>query len=237
MNDFTNDILGKALYDYYNGEQNQKVIVHCNVAEDENLPVEYFFRDYNQMPEVEKIALNECMGKVLDAGAGSGCHALYLQEKKIDVTAIEISKYCIDIMQKRGIEKVILKDIFEIKNQKYDTILMLMNGIGMVKTIDGLKIFLEQIKISLNKGGSLIINSSDLQYLFTDSEGARYFNLLQYYGEIIYQLEYKSTVGKEFEWLYIDYVTLSDIATSLDFNCEILYEDNNFNYLAKISLN
>lgn len=234
---FEKDPFGAAFFDYLTDGTAEPIFVKCSVAEDENLDPAYFFRDFSQMPETEKKALTMSTGNILDAGAGSGSHSLWLQEKKMSVDAIDISPGAIQIMKQRGVANAILKDIFLLKEKKYDTILMLMNGIGMVKNIEGLELFLERIKKLLAPKGKILLDSSDLRYLFTEEDGSMWVDLnAPYYGEVEYQLSYKQIHGEPFQWLYIDFSTLDHYAQLHGFVCEHIYEDEHFNYLAALSL-
>ena len=146
MEEEFDDIFGIAFHDYINGETDGEIIVSTNVGDDDVMPVKYFFRNYNELPEMEQIALSHCSGKILDVGAGSGCHSIILQEKQFDVYAIDTSEGAVKIMQKCGVQNVRLIDFFNIENEKYDTLLLLMDSIGLVKTINELSGFFQKAK-------------------------------------------------------------------------------------------
>lgn len=229
------DPFEKAFYDYLEGRESAKVVVHINKGEADDIPISYFFRKYDEMPELEQKALSMCTGKILDIGAGSGIHSLYLQEKGMDITALDIKPGFVDVMNKRGINNTICSDIFDYKSGKFDTLLMLMNGIGFTKNFDGLSTFLQQAKKILNKGGQLLLDSSDLMYLYEEEDGSYSINLNEkYYGEVIYKVEYLGLVGEPFNWMYIDYGNLASIAEEEGFHCEMIFEDNHYNYLARL---
>jgi len=229
------DPFEKAFYDYLDGDNSATIVVNINKGEADDIPISYFFRTYKDMPELEKIALNLCMGSILDIGAGSGSHSLYLQDKGLDITALDIKKGFVDIMKKRGVKKIIQSDIFDFKGHKFDTLLMLMNGIGFTKNFDGLSVFLKSAKELLHSGGQLILDSSDLMYLYEEEDGFYAINLnMEYYGEVLYQIEYMGVKGKPFNWLYIDFDNLSQIAEQNGFKCEKVFEDNHYNYLARL---
>lgn len=224
-----------AFYDYLNGNSSAKIIVHCNKGDDEVIPVSYFFRKYDEMPELEKIALSLCSGSILDIGAGSGSHSLYLQDKGYGVTALDIRQGFVDIMQKRGLKNVIHSNIFEYKGHKFDTVLMLMNGIGFTKNFDGLSVFLNSSKELLNTGGQIILDSSDLLYLYKEDDGSITINLNEgYYGEVEYIIEYMGNKGEPFNWLYVDFDNLSLYAEQAGFRCDLIFEDDHYNYLARL---
>jgi SAM-dependent methyltransferase len=233
-----NDPIGQAIWDYANGIREDSIVVNSEIAEDDVLLPSYFFREYDQMPIQEQKALSLCNGRILDVGAGAGAHALWLQEKGYDVDALEISKLSCDTMTKRGVKNVILQDIWEYKDQKYDTILMLMNGAGLARTLPGLSTLLNHLKTLLNPKGKILIDSSDLLYLFEDENGETWFDLAadNYYGEIDYQLTYKTIVGLPFTWLFVDQETLSDCAQSIGFKvCEISKGDH-YDFLLELAL-
>jgi SAM-dependent methyltransferase len=196
------------------------------------MPVDIFFRTEADMPEMEIIAMGLCKGKTLDIGSGVGSHTLILQSKGFDVTALEISSKACEIMKHRGINKVINADILQYNAEKYDTILLLMNGIGLCGDILGLQYFLDYIKKLLLPSGQLIFDSSDIAYLYKPDE----FISSNYYGEICFQYEYQKIKGKWFKWLYVDFDTLNSIAEKAGWDCEMIYEDEMDQYLVRLIL-
>jgi precorrin-6B methylase 2 len=224
------DIYGQALLDQYRGKLKSKLWLYNSYGQPEDMPVDIFFRSEADMPEMEIIAMDLCRGKTLDIGAGVGSHALILQSKDIDVTALEISSKACEIMKHRGVKKVINTDILQYDSEKYDTILLLMNGIGLCGDIPGLVNFLDYIKKLLLPNGQLIFDSSDIAYLYKPDE----FISSKYYGEISYQYEYQKIKGNWFKWLYVDFDTLKAIANKGGWECEMIYEDDMDQYLVRL---
>jgi SAM-dependent methyltransferase len=223
------DVLGQAMVDYYSNKKVAKLWIHNKYGEKEEMPVNVYFRDKETMPDLELIALQNCNGKVLEIGAGAGSHALALQDKGLDITALELSAGAVEVMQQRGVQKVIQEDIFNYAGDRFDTLLLLMNGIGLTRTIEGLKRFLAQAKALLNPGGQLIFDSSDVAYLY-DS-----LPIEKYYGEIDYQYEYRKTKTDWFRWLYVDQEILVTIANEQGYRVELLTVDIYDQYLVKLT--
>lgn len=226
------DIYGQALLDFYNNQPEEKLWLHNNYGEPEEMPVEVFFRAEEEMPEAELLALQICRGKVLDIGAGAGSHALVLQQQGFDVTALELSPGTAVVMQKRGVKRVIRQDIYQYKTEKFDTLLLLMNGIGLTQNLAGLDRFLQHAKKLLLPGGQLLFDSSDITYLYEDLPLPKN----KYYGEISYHYEYKKQKGSWFNWLYIDPETLKIHAEKQGWKCALLYQDELDLYLAQLTI-
>ncbi|MFD2146906.1 class I SAM-dependent methyltransferase [Mucilaginibacter antarcticus] len=226
-----NDVLGRAIFDYHQSNTDTKLWINNKYGEPEEMPVATYFRSEDDMPDLEWMALEQCRGNVLDIGAGAGSHALLLQDWKIDVTALDISALCATVMQARGVAKAIQGDIFEFTQQKFDTLLMLMNGMGLAGTIEGLKELLQHLKTLLKPDGQLLFDTSDIAYLY---EG----NLPKqgYYGEIEYQYSYKNEKTEWFNWLYVDERTLQQIATEAGYRMEVLMDDEYGQYLTRLTL-
>jgi len=224
-----------AFFDYLDGNVDAELIAHNNKGEDEIMPVKYFFRTFDEMPELEKKALNICSGKILDIGAGSGCHSLFLQEAGNDVTALDIKPGFVEVMKKRGIKNTILSDIQKLKTGEYDTLLMLMNGIGFTQNFQGLERFFKQAKNLMSENGQIILDSSDLMYLYQEDDGSVRINLNEgYYGEVEYEVSYNGKKGEAFKWMFVDYSNLSLYAEKAGFQSELIFEDDHFNYLARL---
>src|SRR5690606_16891191 len=114
------DVYGAALFDFYKTGKTAPLILHNNYGEDEEMPVDLFFREEEEFPELEFIALSLCDGVVLDVGAGAGSHCLYLQNRGFEVTALEISKTACEIMKDRGVKQVVNANIFHYRKKKFD---------------------------------------------------------------------------------------------------------------------
>jgi len=226
------DVFGEALKDQFIKPPAETLWVHNSYDEPEEMPVDIYFRDENEMPELELKALEICRGKVLDVGAGVGSHALILQKRGYDITAIDISAAAVAIMKQRGLKNALEGNILSLNEGKYDTLLFMMNGIGLTGSIPGLKSFLKQVKQLLNPGGQLVFDSSDLSYLYQEVA----FPLNGYYGEVSFRYEYKSVKGNWFKWIYVDQQTLKTIATALGWDVAIVFEDDQDQYLARLTL-
>lgn len=224
------DIFGQALADHYYKKTSDILWLYNSYGEPEEMPVDVFFRTGEEMPELELLALEYCRGKILDTGAGAGSHTLLLQAGGEDVTALELNPTACSIMKERGINKIVNQDIFAYSGEKFDTLLLLMNGIGLCKTVAGLHHFLQHAATLLNDNGQIIFDSSDISYLYEDGG----FPSEAYFGEISYQYEYEGKRGPWFNWLYIDWHSLADIATDEGWTFRLLYEDGQDQYLASL---
>lgn len=227
------DVYGQALYDFHHKQFTEDLLLHTNEVETETMPVDLFFRDSSELPDQELIALALCDGKVLDVGAGAGCHSLYLQEVGMDVTALEISEKACEVMRLRGVKKIVQQDIFSYEDEQYDTLLFLMNGIGLAQSIEGVKDLFEHCKKILKPGGQLLFDSSDISYYYDESTAKP---VDRYYGEINFQYEYKGTKGQPFGWIYIDQKELIKIGNELGWVVQILDEDDHYQYLVRMEL-
>ena len=231
------DPMGQAIYRYFHYGDNTPIKVNTNITEGEDLPVSYLFRKYSEMPFLEKEALRLVKGKVLDVGAGSGAHSLYIQNNGFDVTSIDVSELSCEIMKEQGLKNVICNDIWTFEAEGYDTILFMMNGIGLVKSLEGLQVFLEYIKNFLHPKGQILFDSSDIKYMFHDDEGGLLVDINSvYYGELEYHLTYKHYNSVPFPWLFVDFDRLRNIAIKFGWNVELINEDDNFHYLVRLTL-
>ncbi len=235
------DPMGTALLDYLTGSHDENITVKSSITEDDVIPVNYLFRDFEEMPEMEQKALKLCKGKVLDIGAGSGSHSLYLQKNGIEVTGIDISENACRCCAKQGVKNIVNDDFFTFpSNQKYDTLLMMMNGIGFVGSVANLDIFFHKAKQLLTPGGQILLDSSDIKYMFEDEDEEIqeifYGEDEAYYGEVTYLMEYKDIIGEPFKWLFADPDLLKTKAEKFGFKFEKLIVGLNHDYLARLTL-
>lgn len=224
------DILGSAMESYFLRNDDTPVRVFINKNEEPEMFPSIFFRPYKNMLKYEKIALKESQGKVLDLGCGAGCHALYLQGKGYDVTAVEISKKSVKVAQKRGVVNVINEDWRNLSLKNFDTVLVLMNGMGLAESPAELKAMFRKLKSFLSKSGCVLIDSTDVTYAKAD------WPMLdtEYFGKVQFELKYK---GKTqcFPWLFVDFETAVQTAKSVKLNVEVLERARNGHFLLKLS--
>ena len=231
------DPMGRAIFDYYSTKKTGKLRVLSSMFYEDEIPVPTLFRTFAEMPIQEQKAIELCRGKVLDVGAGSGCHSIVIKERGLEPIAIDISELSVEVMRDRGIDARNINFFDETFTEKFDTILFAMNGIGIVGKIERLPDFFRSIKRLLAPGGQVLLDSSDIKYIFMDEDGSMDIDLAAgYYGEIDYKMRYKNITGEPFDWLYIDFDTLSMYAEEHGFNCEKCIDGEHYDYLARITL-
>lgn len=233
----SNDPIGKAISDYQSGTYDDSIIVESDLCDDDVIPVDYLFRSYDEMPELEQIALNRCRGKILDIGAAAGPHSSWLLSKSYDVLALDSSAGAVEYLKKQNI-KAEQGSIQQWEStEKFDTILLLMNGIGMAGKLSSLKSFLLKLRKNLTAEGQILCDSSDISYLFEEEDGSIWVNLNQdYHGEMQFRMSYKNEITDWFSWLYLDFDQLSAHAADAGLTCDKLADDGNNAYLARLTI-
>ena len=231
-----NDPMGAAIRDYQSKGKASRLRVLSSMFDEDEMPVAHLFRTFNQMPRLEQKALSMAKGRVLDIGAGAGCHALALQERGLEVKAIDISLLSCEVMKERGVKDAECVNLFDPQLQgKYDTLLLLMNGTGIAGKLNRLPMLLNRLKELLAEGGQILIDSSDLKYIYENEDGSMDIDLnAPYYGEVDYQMQYKNVKGEPFDWLYTDPMLLASISKQCGLNCEIVEEGENYDFLARL---
>jgi SAM-dependent methyltransferase len=225
------DLPGLAIKNFYTKTSRGKLYVHDTFGPRVEMPISLYFRSEKQLPVLEKKALELCKGKVLDIGAGAGSHALILQNKNYDIAGLEISPAACEVMTQRGLKNVICGDIFKFDDGKFDSLLLLMNGIGLCGDLDGFRRFLRKAETLLNKDGVLIFDSSDIDYMYEEQE----LPTDKYYGEATCRYEYQKELTDWFKWLYLDQQTLENIAAEEGWKTQLIYQDENDQYLVQLS--
>ncbi|HEX8563530.1 MAG TPA: class I SAM-dependent methyltransferase [Flavobacterium sp.] len=231
------DLFGRAILDFQTNNRPQDLITETSISEADEMSVAYLFRPYDGMPKIEQKALDLAVGKVLDVGCGAGSHSLYLQnEKKLQVTAIDISPKAIEACLLRGVLDARVLDVMKLEDEKFDTILLMMNGAGMCGRLKNIPAFLQKLKSCLTAGGQILLDSSDIIYMFDDhDDGGKWIpSDHDYYGELTFNISYKGENEIPFDWMYIDYNTLQNAAAHNGLRCELVVEGEHYDYLAKL---
>lgn len=228
-----NDPIGQAIDDFFHKRELKKLMVFSDITDPDEIAVDYLFRSFNAMPEIEKAALNACQGHVLDVGAAAGSHSLWLKEQGLKTTSIDISEKAVSIIKSRGADRAYCVDFFDFFHpSKFDTLLFLMNGIGIVGYLDSLAEFFEKCEELLATNGQILLDSSDIKYMFDEEDE---LSDATYYGEVEYIMKYGDLTSDPFPWLFLDFERLKAIAANHGFICEKVVDGAHFDYLAKLT--
>ncbi len=234
MSAANNDPMGQAILDFATTNKNVDIIVRSEICDDDVIPSEYLFRSYDEMPRIEQIALQKCTGNILDVGAGAGIHAKHLIAQDKSVSCIDISPKAVEHLTNQGIKARQL-NFFDLENEAYDTLLMLMNGLGIAGRLANLELTLLKATSLLSEGGKILCDSSDIKYLYEDNEGGYWVDLnAGYYGDFKFQMSYKEHTSEWFEWLYVDLENLTSIAKKVGLSVNLLHEDDG-QYLVELT--
>lgn len=227
------------MYDFQTNNSPEDIITETSISEEDEMSVAYLFRSYNEMPKLEQKALQLSFGRILDVGCGAGSHSLSLQnDRNLIVTSIDISEKAIETCKLRGIKNPKVQNILDFQEEKFDTILLLMNGTGIFGKLENCNQYLSKLKSLLNPGGQILIDSSDIIYMFDeDEDGGKWIpSSNDYYGELTFTISYKGEKEESFDWLYLDYNTLQNAAIANGLKCELILEGEHYDYLAKLSI-
>ncbi len=231
------DVFGNALLDYQNRQYSEDIITYSSLDEEDTIPVPYLFRKIEEMPVIEQKALQLCKGHVLDIGCGAGSHSLYLHKNGFEVTALDNSKGAIETCVLRGIPTTVNSSVLDYKGQKFDTLLLLMNGIGLAGKLKNLNYFFSHLRSLLKANGQILLDSSDIIYMFKeDTDGGHWIpDTSAYYGEVEFTMQYKGEKSNPFYWIYLDYNTLQRSANANNLSCELIHEGEHYDYLARLT--
>ena len=231
------DLMGRAIWDYFYQENPEDLQTETSISELDDLPVSYLFRNYKEMNALEQKALDLSFGKVLDVGAGAGSHSLYLQNKRnLDVAALDISPKSIEICKSRGVKNAVCEDFLKFSNDKFDTILLLMNGTGIFQSLKNLDQYLQKLKNLISENGQILLDSTDILYMYDqDDDGGVLVPAIGYYGELDYYIHYKGESELPMKWLYLDFNTLKNSAIANGFKIQKIKQLDD-SYLAKLTV-
>ncbi len=234
---YPRDPHGRALRDFFAGDSAATIVVHSNLGEHEELPVAVFFRAPDDFFPFERAALERCRGRVLDVGAGTGVHSLYLQDHGFEVRAIDVLPEAVEIMRLAGVRGARLASIWDLEDEPFDTVLMMMNGIGILETLEGLDRFLADVPRLLKPGGQILLDSGPGVVVGESDEAAAVAveDASGYAGEAWIELEYKGERGPPFRELYCDSETLEEHAIAAGYQPEIVFRDEYGAYVARLT--
>lgn len=228
------DVFGSALLDYQLGRYTEDIVTSTSISVKDLLPLPYLFRNLKEMPVLEQEALSLCRGRILDVGCGAGSHSLELKKKGLEVISIDISEGAIKTCKLRGLDKAYVNDIHEMSGE-FDTILMLMNGSGLLGNLKTLENSLVHLKSILSPSGQVLIDSSDIKYMYQQQNGDYIMESSDnYYGELDFHIYYKGE-SQSFPWMYLDFGRLKKACIAVGLSCQMIKKGPHYDYLAKLS--
>ena len=232
------ELHGQAMLDYLNGEED----AHCVLRRDDGIaypPIyarQFFYPD--GLPELDRIAVELCSGRVLDIGAGAGSHSLAIQNRGLQVTSVDLSTKAVRVMSDRGCRDARVGDVFDSYTELFDTVFIILN-IGIVQNLPGLARFLDHLRTLMSDGGKLItdsidpLNSTDESYREYTEDKIRKGC---YPGERTLRFEYKDQVSDWFEWMHIDPETLEQYVEAAGYSMKRMGNDGK-RYLVEVRRN
>ena len=227
---------GDGLRAYHDGERDAQIVVHDDF-ERQAIPVRYFFRAPRDFPHLETKALSLARGRTLDVGAGTGCHALALQNRSLEVTAIDILPESVGIMRSRGVRDARQVSIYDFHDEPFETLLFMMNGLGIAETLSGMSRLLDHARRLLKPNGQILADSADLRPKWQSrglDRGALFLDDGRYVGELHVQLEFAGKKGPPFQHLYVDPDTLAACAHRAGWDSEMILQPDSPSFLARL---
>jgi SAM-dependent methyltransferase len=218
--------LGAALLAFHNGRHDAVLGIESDVFDSEDVAVRLYYRpDEDPLPDLDRRALDRCTGRVLDAGAGAGRHALDLQCRGLEVTALDVSTDAVRVMQDRGISDVRQGDIYTSDLGTYDTILLLMNGIGLAGGPEGLKKLFDRFRRLLRSSGRVIFDAAGLDAAVLKDEFEELAEMAigrPQLGEVFFRLTFDDLQGSWYPWLFPTSTQLAKAARDAGFEFTII---------------
>jgi len=200
------------------------------------IETEEYFTLEGALGELDSMALDACRGRVLDVGAGAGRHALALQDRGMEVVAIDVSPRCASLCRARGVVSSHAFDVMALEGPepfgRFDTLHFGMQTIGVAGGVAPLATLLRRLKGCLAPGGQLLADSSALRQAWEDDEADRSPER----GEIVLSTRYRGWRGEPFPWLYLAEGDLRDVAYEAGFAMRTLGRVETGEYLACLQL-
>jgi SAM-dependent methyltransferase len=237
------DAYGREIYDYLN-----ELPGHRDVAEIVERDDGYFdtsggpkayFSEYKHWLPFERKAMRFARGKVLDIGSGAGRHALYLQNKGLEVTAVDNSPLAIEVCRQRGIKHTSITPLNEISAELgiFDTVIMMGNNFGLFGSYKGAKRLLKKLHGITSERGRIIASSGDVykteipEHLFYQESNR---NKGRMGGQLRIRIRYKKYVTPWFDYLRVSKQELEDILENTGWQANKYLDSETAMYIAII---
>lgn len=233
------DAHGNAMIDYLNGKGAFEIVERDDgFITITNAPAVYFSK-FMDWPSHEKRGMRFARGKVLDIGCGAGRHAIYLQERGLDVLGIDTSPLAIKVCKLRGLKKAKRFSIDQISQKlgRFDTLLMLGNNFGLFENFNKARWLLKRFHKITSREARIIVESSD-PYQTDEPDHLEYHRYNRkrgrMSGQIRLRVRYKKHVTPWFDYLLVSKDEMREILKGTGWQVKRFFDSKSPWYLAII---
>jgi SAM-dependent methyltransferase len=121
-----------------------------------------YFAPFRRWPAAERKAMRLVHGRVLDVGCGAGRVALHLQERGLEVVAIDTSPLALELCRRRGVKRTEERSLADVSGLGvFDSVLVLRNNLGLAGTAAKVQATLRRLLDVTSERGRLVTDSVD----------------------------------------------------------------------------
>ncbi|MCW3976385.1 MAG: class I SAM-dependent methyltransferase [Candidatus Bathyarchaeota archaeon] len=232
------DAVGQAMLAFYERRKSFEVIER----EDGYLEVtntQMYFQDFEAWQEHEKQAMSWVKGRVLDIGCGAGRHSLFLQNKGLNVSAIDKSPLAIKVCKLRGVKKAKVMRLADInfKSNSFDTVLLLGGNFALLGSPKEARRTLVKLHKMTSDKAFIIAEAVD-PYDADNPAQLKYYALNRKRGKLPGQwrvrIRFHNFVTEWYDLLYNSKKEMKDMLTSTGWAIQIFINSGGPAYIAII---
>jgi ubiquinone/menaquinone biosynthesis C-methylase UbiE len=201
------DAFGQILWNHHTGKPSVEIVERedgwIGVSEPDT-----YFKPYDEWRPHEREAMRHAKGRVLDVGCGAGKHAIYLQEKDMDVLGIDVSPLALKTARARGLRKVQLLPVTQVSTElgSFETIIMMGSGFSLLANQKRARWLLKRFYRMTSPDARIIAESTD-PYTTTKKCHLDYQKANRRKGKFSLQMtiriRFEEIVGPWFEYLKV----------------------------------
>lgn len=223
------DAFGQAMMDYVEG---------INMQEAARTGCAVWFSPFESWALRERKAIQFAKGKVLDIGCAAGRHSLYLQDKRLDVLAVDNSPIGLRVCRRRGVKNTRLVSFHDITPQLglFDTIILFGNNFGLMGSAEKAREMLTRFfhmttetALILAGAGSFEMGAIDEALLEKTKNTAHDQEMC---GEFLLQMTYREFKTPPIEWLFCTQDEMKQIVSKTGWKISTIITDRSEAYIA-----
>lgn len=199
-----------------------------------------YFLAYEQWQAAEQHHVDQAQGRVLDIGCGAGRHSLHLQQRGLDVTAIDLSPGAVEVCRRRGVRNALVRSIAEIDAfapSSFDTVLMLGHNFGLLGGADEARRRLGDLAAITSSHARILVNTLD-PYRTDSPDHLAYHERNRQRGRMAGQIRmrvrYRGSVGEWFDYLFVSQAEMRALVEGTAWEVGSVVEGNGPTYFATL---